>query len=78
MQILNNDQIHLDVRLWESFCKENGCENFVDLQDYMRVELGSRPANEVLRKYYFFDNIHLNSDGNELLFRAYTNHIKKN
>ena len=64
-QSLKVDKINSDhVMMWKKFC-EGKCHKFLNLFPFFFNEMRKSSYLEVYRKYYFWNDVHFNSDGNK-------------
>ena len=54
------------VKMWESFC-EGKCYKFINLFPYFFEEKEKKSFLEVYKKYYFWNDVHFNAEGNKLI-----------
>ena len=60
----NENSIH--VKMWEDFCKLK-CEHFINLFPVFFDELKDNSFLNTYKKYYFWNDVHFNKNGNKLL-----------
>ena len=54
------------VKMWKKFC-ENKCENFINFFPVFFKEKEKSSFLEVYKKYYFWNDVHFNKTGNQLI-----------
>ena len=66
-QQLQYDKINSKhVKMWQSFC-EGKCHKFINFFPYFFEEKEKTSFLEVYRKYYFWNDVHFNAEGNEII-----------
>ena len=66
-QQLKFDKINsIHVSMWENFCK-NKCEKFINFFPYFFNEIKKSSYIETYKKYYFWNDVHFNSEGNKII-----------
>ncbi len=64
---LKNDNVNSKhVVMWEKFC-ETKCNNFINYFPLFFNEKKGKSFLEVYKKYYFWNDVHFNLDGNKLI-----------
>ncbi len=63
-------------RIWQSFC-EKRCENFIDLFIPYRDLIKQHGLNTVYETYYVSGDVHFNIAGNQLIYKAIAETVKK-
>ena len=54
------------VKMWREFCKEK-CFKFIDFFPFFFDEKDKSSFLEVYKKYYFWNDVHFNAEGNEII-----------
>jgi len=66
-QQLQNDSVNsIHVKYWENFCK-NKCKNFINFFPVFFNEMGETSFLNVYKKYYFWNDVHFNKKGHQLI-----------
>ena len=66
-QQLKNDKVDSKhVVMWEEFCKTR-CNNFINYFPLFFEEKGENSFLEVYKKYYFWNDVHFNKEGNKII-----------
>ena len=66
-QQLKNDKVNSKhVIMWEKFCKTK-CNNFINYFPYFFKEKEKNSFLEVYKKYYFWNDVHFNVEGNKVI-----------
>ena len=65
-QLQNKDFNSKHVRMWRDFCQRK-CENFVNFFPFFLKEVENNSFIEVFSKYYFWNDIHFNEEGNKVI-----------
>ena len=66
-QQLKNDKINSKhVVMWEEFCKTR-CNNFINYFPLFFEEKRKNSFLEVYKKYYFWNDVHFNKEGNKII-----------
>jgi len=65
-QLENYDINSKHVKMWRKFCLEK-CENFINLFPIFEKELNNNNFIEVYKKYYYWNDVHFNKEGNKLV-----------
>ena len=65
-QLINDDVNSKHVIMWEKFCKTK-CNNFINYFPFFFNEKEKNSFLEVYRKYYFWNDIHFNIEGNKII-----------
>jgi len=66
-QQLEKDNVNsIHVKMWEDFCKLK-CEHFINLFPVFFDELKDNSFLNTYKKYYFWNDVHYNKNGNKLL-----------
>ena len=66
-QQLKNDVINSKhVKMWKEFC-DGKCFKFIDFFPYFFEEKKKSSFLEVYKKYYFWNDVHFNSEGNKII-----------
>tara|TARA_B100001063_G_C16692964_1_gene518117 strand:+ start:122 stop:1243 length:1122 start_codon:yes stop_codon:yes gene_type:complete len=65
-QLQNNDFNSKHVEMWNDFCQTK-CENFINFFPFFSNEVKKNSFIEVYRKYYFWNDIHFNAEGNKVI-----------
>ena len=67
-QLKNDNENSKHVIMWKKFCKTR-CNNFINYFPFFFKEKEKNSFLEVYRKYYFWDDIHFNAEGNKVISR---------
>ena len=67
-QLKNDNENSKHVIMWERFCKTR-CNNFINYFPFFFKEKEKNSFLEVYRKYYFWNDIHFNVEGNKVISR---------
>ena len=67
-QLKNDNENSKHVIMWERFCKTR-CNNFINYFPFFFKEKEKNSFLEVYRKYYFWNDIHFNIEGNKVISR---------
>jgi hypothetical protein len=54
------------VKMWKDFCK-NRCNKFIDFFPFFFEEKNKTSYLEVFKKYYFWNDVHFNAEGNKII-----------
>ena len=66
-QQLQNDLVNSKhVNMWRSFC-EKKCTKFINFFPYFFEEKKRTSYLEVYKKYYFWNDVHFNIEGNKVI-----------
>ena len=66
-QQLENDVVNSKhVKMWRDFCNEK-CFKFIDFFPFFFEEMKKTSFLEIYKKYYFWNDIHFNSEGNKII-----------
>ena len=65
-QLKNDDVNSKHVIMWEKFCKTK-CNNFINYFPFFFKEKEKNSFLEVYRKYYFWNDVHFNIEGNKVI-----------
>ena len=75
-QQLKNDNVNSEhVKMWRDFCITK-CKNFIDLFPILFKEKENNGFLETYRKYYFWNDIHFNEEGNKLVAKELIKKLK--
>ena len=61
-----NDENSKHVNMWRSFC-EKKCTKFINFFPYFFEEKKRTSYLEVYKKYYFWNDVHFNAEGNRVI-----------
>ena len=68
-QQLQNDKVNSKhVIMWEKFCKTK-CNNFINYFPLLFREKEEKSFLDVYKRYYFWNDVHFNAEGNKLISR---------
>ena len=66
-QQLKNDNVNsMHVSMWKEFCKLK-CKRFINYFDFFFEEKNKNSFLEVYKKYYFWNDVHFNTNGNKVI-----------
>ena len=65
-QLEFNDENSKHVNMWRSFC-EKKCTKFINFFPYFFEEKKRTSYLEVYKKYYFWNDVHFNAEGNKII-----------
>ena len=65
-QLQNNDFNSKHIQMWKEFC-EKKCENFINYFPFFFDEMKKSSFIEIFRKYYFWNDVHFNEEGNKTI-----------
>ncbi len=65
-QLKNKDLNSKHVEMWNKFCVDK-CENFINLFPSFEKELNNSNFIDVYKKYYYWNDVHFNKEGNQLV-----------
>ena len=54
------------VKMWKEFCEEK-CFKFIDFFPFFFREMEETSYIEVFKKYYFWNDVHFNAEGNKVI-----------
>ena len=75
-QQLQNDTVNSKhVLMWEEFCK-NKCEKFINLFPVFFEEKNKNGYLETYKKYYWWNDMHFNIEGNRLVAQEIIKNLK--
>ena len=70
-QVLHEDLDSVHVKIWEEWSRRNNV-NFINyFPDFVSEGLTKKDKKEVVRKFYFVDDVHFNKQGNKLLAKKF-------
>jgi len=75
-QLENNDVNSKHVKMWKNFC-ENKCYKFIDLFPFFFKEIKKTSYLEVYKKYYFWNDVHFNYEGNKVIAKRLIEEFQK-
>ena len=64
LQYDNRNSKH--VKMWRDFCNEK-CFKFIDFFPFFFEEMKKTSFLEVYKKYYFWNDVHFNAEGNRII-----------
>ncbi len=67
------DSVH--VKMWKDFCLKR-CKNFIDLFPILFKEKNDKGFLKTYKKYYFWNDIHFNEEGNKLIAKELIKNLK--
>ena len=65
-QLLNDNVNSKHVKMWKEFCVSK-CENFINFFPFFFDEIKKNSFIEIYKKYYFWNDVHFNIKGNEVI-----------
>ena len=66
-QQLENDVVNsIHVKMWRDFCNEK-CFKFINFFPFFFEEVKKSSYLEVYKKYYFWNDVHFNAEGNRII-----------
>ena len=65
-QLKNKDLNSKHVEMWNKFCIDK-CENFINLFPSFEKELKNSNFIDVYKKYFYWNDVHFNKKGNQLV-----------
>ena len=71
-QLLNDNVNSNQVKMWEEFCASK-CENFINFFPFFFKEMDKYSFLEIYKKYYFWNDVHFNKNGNEIIAKRLLN-----
>ncbi len=69
-QLMYAPMNHRGVTVWENFCKEKKCANFINANPLFYAEMERTSLEEVIHANYFLGDFHFNTQGNKLMYEA--------
>ena len=65
-QLEFNDENSKHVKMWENFCKKK-CTKFINFFPFFFEEKRKTSYIDVFKKYYFWNDVHFNAEGNKVI-----------
>ena len=65
-QLQNDNRNSIHVKMWKNFC-EGRCYKFINFFPYFFNAKEKESFLEVYKKYYFWNDVHFNNEGNRII-----------